>query len=334
MTLLEWAAGLLLAWATLRDVFDTAVVPGEARGPLKLARRLLFASLPIFRRTKTGIGTGFGPGVLVAAFVGWMVLLVLAFGLMAHAASGAFDPPLQGFPHALYVAGAAMTTMGFGTTEPSGVAAVLTVAASFCGLAVMTLAVTYLLEVEANIAVRDEGVLKLTTSAGEPPSALALLERYAGLGAHGEVQQELREGRQWCAAVLQSHATHPSLVYFRSARVGAGWPAVLGTLVDLALACEWLLDEPDTQAQAVLAREEALRLAREVVQLLGLEVVVNPVPPAAVQAFAERLARAGYAMRPERDLEGFAHARDARTACVDALAKHLGVPPAPLLPSS
>ena len=45
----------------------------------------------------------------------------------------------------------------------------------------MTMAVTYLLEVQSSIARRDTGIIKLNTSAGEPPSALTLLERFAAL---------------------------------------------------------------------------------------------------------------------------------------------------------
>ena len=43
------------------------------------------------------------------------------------------------------------------------------------------MAVTYLLEVQNSIARRDTGIIKLNTSAGEPPSALTLLERFAAI---------------------------------------------------------------------------------------------------------------------------------------------------------
>jgi hypothetical protein len=40
------------------------------------------------------------------------------------------------------------------------------------------MAVTYLLEAQEGIARRDSGVLKITTTSGEPPSAIGILERY------------------------------------------------------------------------------------------------------------------------------------------------------------
>ena len=125
-------------------------------------------------------------------------------------------------------------------------------AAGFSGLVVLTMAVTYLLQVQNNIAQRDTGVMKLSTTSGQPPSAVGLLERYAALRCRSELPGVLRGGRDWCAMVLQSHASHPSLIYFRSAGTGAGWPATMGALVDAALIFELLVDEPGTFGAAVL----------------------------------------------------------------------------------
>ena len=331
--LLEWAGGFCLAWVTLRDVFGTVVVPGRTRGSLRVARRLMLGLLPLGRRLgRPGLGTIYAPLMLLLAFVGWMLLLVLAFGLMAHAASDSFSPPLEGFGHALAVAGASMTTIGTGAVDARGAAAVVDVAAGFCGLAVMTMAVTYLLQVQNNIARRDTGVLKLATSAGQPPTALGLLERYAALGCHDELDRVLRKGRDWCAEVLQSHASHPSLIYFRSAGTGTGWPATLGALVDLSLMVEHLLDEPQRRSAAVLLREQAERLGRELADLLGLA----PAPPqptaAEVAILCERLRDAGYPLRASADFAAFARRRGEAVARIEALSRHLGTPGAPLLP--
>lgn len=80
------------------------------------------------------------------------------------------------------------------------------VTARFCGLAVLTMAVTYLIEVQEDIARRDTGVIKITTASGQPPSAL--LERYADLDVPEEMRRALYDGRDWCALVLQSHASN------------------------------------------------------------------------------------------------------------------------------
>jgi hypothetical protein len=60
-----------------------------------------------------------------------------------------------------------------------------------------------------------------------------------------------------CASVLQTHATHPSLIYFRSVGTGAAWPAALDALMDLALIYEMLIDDAGSRAPAVLALPSA-----------------------------------------------------------------------------
>jgi hypothetical protein len=68
----EVVIGIALVALALRDVFDTVVVPGESAGALRVARRLLFMMLPVWkrlRRGKAGISTSFAPSVLMASFV-------------------------------------------------------------------------------------------------------------------------------------------------------------------------------------------------------------------------------------------------------------------------
>jgi hypothetical protein len=329
----EIALGLVLVWATLRDLFYTVVVPGSTRGLLKVSRRLVRWTLPLARRGRgRGVDVNFAPIVLGGSFIAWMLMLVLGFALVIHALSDSFEPPLDGFGHALYVAGGSMTTIGFGRAEARGWGAIAAIVAGFCGLASMTLAVTYLLEVQSNIAHRDVGVLKITTTSGQPPCALTLLERFAALESPDLAVDLLREGREWCAVVLQSHVSHPWLVYFRSAGTRSGWPGALGALLDVALIAEMLLDDPRLRAHAVLAREEADRLGQDITGLLSL----TPVHAATRQEDAERLAArlvaAGYRMREDRDLAAFVAAREEHTAPIRALVLHLGTGEAPLLP--
>src|SRR5689334_5175641 len=91
-----FVAGLILAGMTLRDVFDTVVVPGGSRSSLRVAHRLVFLILPVWKRVRgrrRGLSGTFAPFVLVSSFVIWMVLLAVAFGLMAYAARMRFQPP-------------------------------------------------------------------------------------------------------------------------------------------------------------------------------------------------------------------------------------------------
>jgi len=330
----EVLLGILLVGLALRDVFDTVVVPGESAGALRVARRLLFAMLPVWkrmRRGKTGISTSFAPSVLMASFVVWMALLLLGFGLVAHGLGSWFSPPADSFQQAAFIAGSALATVGLSGIEAHGPARWVLVAAGICGLAVLTMAVTYLIEVQEGISRRDSGVLKITTTSGQPPSAIGMLERYADLDAPEEMRRALYDGRDWCASVLQSHASHPSLIYFRSVGTGAGWPAALGTIMDLALIFELLIDDPKSRAAAVLLRDEGMRLVGEIAGLIGLEPKSEKTTTSEVEALCERLSAAGYRLRPDIDREKFVARRREHARCVEAIAQHLGTPVAPLL---
>jgi hypothetical protein len=330
---LEFTVGLLVALVTLRDVFDTVVVPGTSHGTLRVSRRLVFAFLPLWKRAlRRPIGVNFAPLVLVGSFVIWMALLILSFGTMAHSLGDSYSPPLAGFGEAVYITGCAMVTIGTGSTEGNGLGAVVLVLAGFCGLAVMTMAVTYLLQVQGNIARRDTGVLKITTTAGEPPTGLAVLERYAALGSRDELHEVLRQGRDWAASVLQSHVSYPPLIYFRSAGTGSGWPATVGALVDMALTVELLIDEPQWCGAAVLLREECERLVHAVAGLLRLSPATANARPADVESLCRRLRDCGYALRDDADPASFFATRQQHAGFIEALSEHLGTRGAPLLP--
>jgi hypothetical protein len=120
---MEVILGIVLVAIALRDVFDTVVVPGESRGSLRAARRLLSAMLPIWtmaRRGKTAVSTGFAPSVLMASFVVWMFLLLLGFGLVAHGLGNWFSPTADSLEQAMFIAGSALATVGLSGIEAHG----------------------------------------------------------------------------------------------------------------------------------------------------------------------------------------------------------------------
>ena len=326
--------GIVLAAMTLLDVFETVVVPGGSRASLRVARRLVQALLPLWkfiRGKRHGLSGAFAPLVLVLCFIIWMAFLALGFGLMAYAARSDFEPPLRSFLDGIYIVGSSLVTVGLAESTPSGLARWVVLAAGFCGLAVMTMAVTYLLEVQSSVAKRDIGIIKLNTSAGEPPSAVTLLQRFAAIGNCAELRELLHEGRNWCATVRQSHSNHPSLIYFQSVATGSGWPAALSALLDLALISERLLDEDLLRGAAVLLREEGTRMARELAQVISLKPLSVAADEPQVRQAAEQVRSAGYAMRADPDLRAIAEQRSEYLSCVNALAEHLGKPTAALV---
>jgi hypothetical protein len=335
LDILLFLVGLAIAGLTLRDVFETVVVPGGNRASLHIARRLVFILLPIWKlsrgRRRALTGT-FAPLVLVGSFVIWMSLLAVGFGLMVFACRFAFQPRVDSLGEAIYLAGSALVTIGTGDAKAHTIGRAIVLACGFCGLAVMTMAVTYLLEVQTSIARRDTGIMKLNTSAGDPPSALALLERFAAIRNQAELAEVLKEGRNWCATVRQSHSAHPSLIYFQTEGTGAGWPAALGALLDLAMIVEHCLDANELYGPAVLLRDDGVRVANELAALLSLTPRPIETSAAGLRDVAKRLKQSGYAVRPRSDFAAMARQRAQLQSAAAAIAEHLGKPAAVLVP--
>ena len=283
------------------------------------------------RGRRRGLSGTFAPLVLVSSFVIWMSLLAVGFGLLTYASRAAFHPPLTNFGDAIFAAGSSLVTIGFSGTTVHGIARWVVLAAGFCGLAVMTMAVTYLLEVQSSISRRDTGIMKLSTSAGDPPSAVALLERFAAIRNQSELPEVLEDGRNWCATVRQSHSAHPSLIYFQTEGTGAGWPAALGALLDLALIAELCLDDEALFGPAVLLHDDGVRLANELAALLRLTPKSVKTNRAELNEVTKRLAQSGYGIRAELDMAALARQRAQSQSAVCAIADHLGKPAAVLL---
>lgn len=329
-----FAAGLVLAAMVLNDVFDTVVVPGGSRTHLKVAHRLVVILLPIWKKARgrrSGLSTTFAPFMLVASFLVWMVLLALAFGLMAYAFRADFQPSPSGFDDAVYIVGSSLVTVGLSQDNATGVGRWIVLAAGFCGLAVMTMAVTYLLEVQGSVSRRDTGIIKLNTSAGDPPCALTLLERFSAIRNRQALRGALEESRSWCANVRQSHSSHPSLIYFQSVGTGSGWPAALGATLDLALIAEHLIEDDSLYGPAVLLREEGARMAKELALLSGVEPEEAQTSAAELEQVSRRLASSGYVLRDPVNFEAMARQRADHMSCINGLARHLGRPTSVLI---
>lgn len=192
--------GLALVFVTLADVFETVLAPGGSQALLRVVRRMVFVLLPIWKRVsgnRRGISGMFAPFALLCSFLIWIGLLALGFAALIYALRADFDPPLSGFSDAVYLAGSSIVTIGMSETDATGLARFVVLAAGLCGLGVITMAVTYLLLVLNSVARRDSAILKLNTTAGEPPSALTLLETYAALGSRGALPNVLGDAREW-----------------------------------------------------------------------------------------------------------------------------------------
>ncbi|HSC18079.1 MAG TPA: hypothetical protein VLC74_04105 [Rhizomicrobium sp.] len=341
-TILEFAAGFVLAAVTIADVFSSILVPGPANSALRIASRIRRLTLPVWRwmsRRQSGgrqrLSNSFAPLLFSFAFIGWIVLLLLGFALMLHASAASFTPRLRGFGDAAYVSGAYLLTIGTNLTEPQGYARWLLLISALSGFGVITATITFILEIQSNLHEREAGVLRLSGLVGKPPSGLGLLETYAQLGMRGELGSFFREWAAWSAATLNSHVSFPVLIYFHSVDAESDWVTALQVVLDAATLVMTLTNEEC--GAAVLLHRSGSRTAAHICQLFNLDADVAPaVGEEEVRFLCEKLTDAGYRLRAvDAEIsQRFSDLRADYAGRLSALAEHLGSQPCPLVPKA
>lgn len=238
---LEFLAGISIAWAVLADVFSSVVVPGRSESWLRIAARVRdFAmrlsrmSINANRRRSRRLPRSFASFLLVVASLTWIILLLVAFGLMAHALRQFYSPAIESLSDALYVAGSALLTIGLSETNALGPARWVTLMAALSGFAVITATITFILSIQSGLHQREIAVLTLSGKAGRPPPGIVILETFAQLGMRADLPIFFREWREWSAAILHSHAAYPVLAYFRSVDADSDWVSALTAVLDAA----------------------------------------------------------------------------------------------------
>ncbi|SCB56051.1 hypothetical protein GA0061098_10699 [Bradyrhizobium shewense] len=93
---------------------------------------------------------------------------------------------------------------------------------------------------------------------------------------------------------------------------------------------ELLIDDTKSRAAAVLLRDEALRLVRDIAGLIGLKSENTQLTASEIEAVC-RLSAAGYRLKSDPDPSDFAARRAEHARCIEAIASHLGTPAAPPL---
>ncbi len=226
---LEMIAGSLLTLAILLDVFLTVLYARIGTGFIShrlghwVWRFICMISDRLPRRYRADFLSFGGPTLLVVVVAVWVFGLFLGAALVTHPNLGRTVTATTGetptdFATAFYVAGDTMTTVGTSDLAPRTSAfRTFYVLNSLIGLVVITLTITYLLEIYTALNRRNTFTLKVHLATDETGDAAELL---AGLGPHGEFQAGYSHLAEMSAEMIQlkeSHHFYSALMYFRFA---------------------------------------------------------------------------------------------------------------------
>ena len=188
MAICEAIVGIAIVVFVAFDVFQTAIVPRRSPRWWRISSlliRLLWSpwrqlSLSALRQREYLLGI-FAPLSLMLLLAVWVMVMIVGYGLILYALQDSIQPAIRDFSNALYVAGTALFTLGFGDFVAVGIARVVMLTAAASGLAVISLVIAFLFSQYSSLESREVFVDLVEARSGSPPSGVTLLETYAQL---------------------------------------------------------------------------------------------------------------------------------------------------------
>jgi hypothetical protein len=224
MRWVEPLAGALLMALVLADVFLTVLYARAGTGIIsdRLAR-LVWLTLRGLASDRSGrhLLSFCGPAILVALLLTWSILLAVGGALIVHPQLGTTitnskqNTPTD-FVTAIYVAGSSLSIVGGSDFAPQSAGAkLLFLLNSVIGTSVISLTITYLMQVYGALRNRNSLCLKIHTLSGETGDAADLLAHLfaknqlsAGYNSLSGLAAEFTEAKE-------AHHFYPILFYFR-----------------------------------------------------------------------------------------------------------------------
>lgn len=316
------AVGILAIVATMGSVFSTLVVPRMSSARMLRAithalGRLVAPPLHLLRSfsAQDRVLAIVGPLGIVVLFLAWVGLVVVGFGLIVWWATG------RTLGHSIATASASVYTIAV----VSGVVA---------------LEIAYLPALYAAFADRETEVTLLATRAGVPAWGPELLARHHRFSTMAELPGLYSTWERWAAAVAESHANYPTLMWLRSPQPLRSWLTALTAVLDAA-ALQDAVTPGVAPRQARLCLQMGTNCLRSLAAALRIPYDADPLPTDPVRLTYEeflegidRLERAGLPFE-RTPSEAWRHFRGWRVnyeGIVDALTAVFVPPPSPWFP--
>jgi hypothetical protein len=223
---LEQTTGFLLLVLVLLDVFLDVLYARLGTGILAprishlIWRLFLWGSRPLGKHRRVAMSFC-GPVILGALVVTWALGLTLGTALVIHPALGtavraSSGPTPTDFLTALYVGGSSVSIVGGSNFSPqTGAFHLFFLFNSLLGLSVVSLTLTYLMQIYSALQRRNALGLRIYLFSAQRGDAAELIAR---LGPQGQFQggySNLSELAGSVAQMKEAHHFYPVLFYFR-----------------------------------------------------------------------------------------------------------------------
>jgi hypothetical protein len=329
---------LLIVWV-LGDIFFAVLVPRPVSVSARLSViyvrtlwpywRSIGLSMQNMERRDSFLGM-FAPFVLITLLALWEACNILGFGLIDYGMRAQIKPTLDSFGDAVYFAGTAFTTIGFGDYVAMTLPARMTsIVAGALGLGIVAVVLTFLFSIISSFQRREVRVAMTDSRAGAPPSGVAFLVTYAEFDIRSHMSDSFVEMQRWIAEILDSHLSYPILFYFRSTHDNASWIAALGAMLDAATLLITTV-EGESSGQAALLIELGTHATHDFADFFNMPLKGGAgVERREYDDARARLAAAGYALRDtEPAWKEFCEIRRRYSEPLNGIARYWAIPPA------
>ena len=260
-SLIQIAAGALCVAAVFVDAFLTTITVSSGAGPLteKVLAWAWALLLRLHREDKrSSILTAGGTLVLTVTVLVWVAILWAGWGLVFLGSGSIVDSTTQlpaSVGDVFYYAGFTVFTLGTGDyVAGSSGWRLATAAASFSGLFLVTLAITYLISVVSAVVQRRALAIQIRGLGRTPDDVV--LQAWQGDRFSSMFEQQLVSLTGAVATSAEQHLAYPVLHYFHARSPFLSAPLAVASLNDvLLLASEGVAPEgrPDPNAVRPLA---------------------------------------------------------------------------------
>jgi hypothetical protein len=223
---IEPLLGALLLAAALLDVFLTVLYARADAG--FISNRMARLTWRVYRAAARPLGryeplalSLCGPSILVVIVLVWALLLTVASGMIIHPNLGTAVRSGSGvtahdFTTAVFVGGSSMSIVGASDYNPeTDLFKAIFLFNSLVGMSVMSLTLTYLMQVYAALRTRNVTAMQVHLESGETGDAAELLSRWGPEGQFSAGYTSLASLAHGLSGVRESHHFYPVLFYFR-----------------------------------------------------------------------------------------------------------------------
>jgi hypothetical protein len=183
------------------------------------------------------------------------------------------NPILQAF----YFSGVTLFTIGYGDILPvTGTTRIVALIEGGCGIAVISLSITYLLTVYRALERKRALALNFYHQARQGADISGFISSHYARGKFHSLTESLREATRNLQELLESHLEHPVIHYFHPVEVYKGFPRTLFVVLETVAILNAHLEEKEyveagDHPDVLIAGDNARHVLAELVTSLKLE---------------------------------------------------------------